>query len=202
MCPTTSCLRGDEITTRSCHHHHGAAIVAMQPPACRHHHRATSVATRPPTRRRHHGAVVASTAPPAPTRPPPSRHASMPLTGCCTTAQISPMQRASLRARWATHGGCCNSRPVAVCEADFREKTPAGNCFGMWHVFLGARFWRFCNSLHASPLPRSVTPCATFERRPATWARRAPTLATRCRRVTPPPHAMHHHPTRRPYRVL
>ena len=55
---------------------------------------------------------------------------------------------------WATHGGCCKTRPSAVWEADSGEKIRATNRFGMWHIFRGASFRRFCNSLHASPLPR------------------------------------------------
>ena len=34
MCPATSCLRSDGITTGDCHHRHGAATVAMRPPTC------------------------------------------------------------------------------------------------------------------------------------------------------------------------
>ena len=55
--------------------------------------------------------------------------------------------------RWATHGGCCKTRPSAVFEHDPREKILTRNRLRRWHIFRGARFWKFCDSLHASPLP-------------------------------------------------
>ena len=40
----------------------------------------------------------------------------------------------------ATHGGCRNTRPSAVCEADSRENILTENRFRRWHMVRGARF--------------------------------------------------------------
>ena len=39
------------------------------------------------------------------------------------------------QATWATHGGCCKTRPTAVFEAYSPESIVTGNRFDQWHIF-------------------------------------------------------------------
>ena len=88
--------------------------------------------------------------------------------GAATMAYAAPMHPTALAARQrtapphalphhrtpppqcgvgATHGGCRNTRPIAVGEADSREKILTGKRLRRWPIVRGARFWRFCNNL-------------------------------------------------------
>ena len=99
----------------------------------------------PPPRRRHHGEATITT-----------------RTNAChgprTTARAAPphaLRHHRTRPQCgvgATHGGCCKTRPSAVFEHDPREKILTRNRLRRWHIFRGARFWKFCDSLHASPM--------------------------------------------------
>ena len=76
MWPTTSCLHGDEITPRSCHHHHDAAITACAAPM-----HPTALAARqraaPPHALPHH-------------RTPPNASPMWPTTSCLHGDEITP----------------------------------------------------------------------------------------------------------------
>ena len=127
---TTSCLRGDVITT-----------VRLSPTVGRHHQgRAATNVTPPPRcgcRLSRAGGTNA-----------PHHHGTL-RTVVRAAAPLHTLHQCSVRAygaRWATHGGCRNTRPIVVCEADSRENTPTGNRFRRWHIVRGARFQRFCNN--------------------------------------------------------
>ena len=113
---------------------------------------------------------------------PPSRS--------CQRAAIAPCpaSRHSLHqcGVGATHGGCCKTSPSAVFEHDLREKILTRNPLRQWHIFRGARFWKFCDSLHASPMS------------PATSRLHGDAIAIRSRHHhgPPSPHARHHRPHR------
>ena len=143
MWPATSCLHGDETTVRGCHHQHDVASVPVRPPTRRHHH----IRLSPPSPRRHHhhGAAITAHAPPmhppalAPRHTPHRR----------THGPITARPQCGVG---ATHGGCRNTWPIVVLEADPQENILRGNRLRRWHIVRGARFWRFCHSLCNVPL--------------------------------------------------
>ena len=116
--------------------------------------------------RGHHGTRTLRAAAPHHRTPSSITRRPAPMQRAGLMARRPSMQRAGTGALRATHGGCCKTRPSAVFEHDPGGKVLTGHPLRRWHIFRGVRFWKFCDSLHASPLPPPATSC--------------PNLATSC----------------------